>query len=296
MQFSAKTACWPRLVALVGVAVAAITATPAHAKPQRIVSTNVCADQLALLLAPDRVVSVSFNAIDPFISNFAEEAKRIPANAARAEEIILLKPDLVLGDVYEGRRVTRFAETFGIKVQLIGAGFSIDDTRKIIRDTAGALGEEARGEAEIAKMDARFAAIRRDGPQVRALVYEPGGSTQSKGTLTHELLTAAGLHNMAEDLIGGSYGFVPLELVISSTPDLLVIDNTYPEQTSRTQSLLRHPAFRALKGRTAITTIPSRLWLCPGPWIAEAAERLAAEKSRLLDSRRAPLAQTQNRE
>ena len=105
-----------------------------------------------------------------------------------------------------------------------------------------------------------------------------------------------GLHNMAQDLISGSYGFVPLELVISSVPDLLVIDNTYPAQTSRTQSLLRHPAFRALKGRTAMMTIPSKLWLCPGPWIAEAAERLAADKSRLLDSRRAPLAQTQNRE
>src|SRR5690349_18984648 len=49
----------------------------AQAKPQRIVSTNVCADQLALLLAPDRVVSVSFNAVDDAISNFAAEAKHI---------------------------------------------------------------------------------------------------------------------------------------------------------------------------------------------------------------------------
>jgi iron complex transport system substrate-binding protein len=262
----------------------------AQAKPQRIVSTNVCADQLALLLAPDRVVSVSFNAIDPYISNFADLAKTIPANSARAEEIVLLHPDLVLGDVYEGRRVTHFAEIFGIKVQLVGAGTSIDDTRKIIRDAAAALGEEARGEAEIAKMDARLAAITHEGPEVRALVYEPSGITQGRGTLTHELLTAAGLHNMAQDLVQGSYGAVPLELVISGAPDLLVVDNTYPWQTSRAQSLLRHPAFHALEGRTTVTTVPSRLWLCPGPWIAEAAERLAAEKSRLLDSRHAPLA------
>jgi iron complex transport system substrate-binding protein len=274
----------------IALSLALAVAPPAHAKPQRIVSTNVCADQLALLLASDRVVSVSFNAIDPYISNFAEQAKKIPANSARAEEIVLLHPDLVLGDVYEGRRVTHFAEVFGVKVQLIGAGSSIEDTRKIIRDAASALGEGERGEAAIADMDARLAALKRDGPRVRALVYEPSGITSSKGTLTHELLTAAGLHNMAQDLLTGSYGAVPIELVISSAPDLLVIDNTYPWQTSRSQSLLRHPAFRALKGRTALMTIPSRLWLCPGPWIAEAAERLAAEKSRLLDSRRAPLA------
>lgn len=271
-------------------AVAFASTLPVAAKPQRIVSTNVCADQLALLLAPDRVVSVSFNAIDPFISNFAELAKTKLTNSARAEEIVLLRPDLVLGDVYEGARVTRFAEISGIKVQLVGAGSSIDDTRKIIRDAAAALGEEVRGEAEIAAMDARFAAIKRDGPEIRALVYEPSGITQGNGTLTDELLTAAGLHNLAHDLLNGSYGAVPLELVITAAPDLLVIDNTYPWQSSRAQSLLRHPAFRALEGRTAMMTIPSRLWLCPGPWIAEAAERLAAEKSRLIDSRKAPLA------
>jgi iron complex transport system substrate-binding protein len=274
----------------------AMAALQADAKPQRVVSTNVCADQLALLLAPDRVISVSFNAVDPHISNFAAVAEKIPSNSARAEEIVLLDPDLVLGDVHEGARITRFAEILGIKVQLIGAGSSIEDTRKIIREAAAALGEEARGEGLIAAMDARLAAIEREGPTVRALVYEPGGHTAGAGTLTHELLTAAGLHNMAQDLMSGSYGALPLELVISSPPDLLIVDNAYPEQTSRAQSLLRHPALRALEGRTSVRTIPSRLWLCPGPWIAEAAERLAAEKSRLLDSRRPPLAARQNRE
>ena len=261
-----------------------------EAKPQRVVSTNVCADQLALLLAPERVVSVSFNAIDPYISNFAVEAKKIPINSAHAEEIVLLKPDLVLGDVYEGARVTRFAEISGIKVQLVGAGSSIEDTRKIIRDAASALGEEARGEAAIAAMDARLRAIKRDGPEVRALVYEPSGVTSGNGTLTDELLKAAGLRNLAPELMTGSYGSVPLELVITAVPDLLVLDNTYPWQSSRAQSLLRHPAFHALEGRTAMMTVPSRLWLCPGPWIAEAVERLAAEKTRLLESRGKPLA------
>ncbi|MBI1213199.1 MAG: ABC transporter substrate-binding protein [Alphaproteobacteria bacterium] len=277
---------------LTGIALAvAFALTPAvQAKPQRVVSTNVCADQLALLLAPERVVSVSFNAPDPAISNFAEQAKGIPTNAARAEEIVLLKPDLILGDVYEGARVTRFAEVSGIPVQLVGAGSSIADVRQIIRDAAGALGEKARGEAAIAEMDARLSAIPRDPRVVRALVYEPSGITSGKGTLTDELLRAAGLKNVAPELMHGSYGAVPLEMVIETAPDLLVLDDSYNGSQSIAQRLLHHPAFRALKGRTRVMSIPSRLWLCPGPWVAEAAERLAAEKSRLLDSHTAPLA------
>ncbi len=261
-----------------------------EAKPQRIVSTNVCADQLALLLAPERVVSVSFNAVDPNISNFAREAKNIPVNAARAEEIVLLRPDLVLGDVYEGARVMRFAEVSGIPVQIVGAGSSIDDVRKIIRDAAKALGESERGEAQIGAMDERLRAIKNDNRDVRTLVYEPNGITSGNGTLTHELLSAAGLHNLAPELMTGSYGAVPLELVVATAPDLLILDDAYAGQSSRAQSLLRHPAFRALRDRTMVTSIPSRLWLCPGPWVAEAVERLAAEKTRVLDSRIRPLA------
>ncbi len=265
--------------------------TLTYAKPQRVVSTNVCADQLALLLAPEHVISVSFNASDPDISNFATLAKHIPINAAHAEEIVLLKPDLILGDVYEGARVTRFAEVSGIPVQLVGAGTSIADTRSIIRDAARALGEPERGEAAIAQMDARLKAIPRDGRNVRALVYEPSGITSGKGTLTDELLQAAGLHNLAPELMPGSYGAVPLELVIVAAPDMLILDDSYNGSESNAQRLLHHPAFRALRGRTLVTSIPSRLWLCPGPWIAEAAERLAAQKSRVTISRNSPLAQ-----
>jgi len=261
-----------------------------EAKPQRIVSTNVCADQLALLLAPERVVSVSFNAVDPNISNFADEAKNIPVNAARAEEIVLLQPDLVLGDVYEGGRVMRFAEVSGIPVQIVGAGSSIADVRKIIRDAARAFDEGERGEAAVAAMDARIRAVKNGNRTVRALVYEPNGITSGPGTLTHELLSAAGLRNLAPELMFGSHGTVPLELVIAGAPDLLILDDAYAGQSSRAQSLLRHPAFRALRGHTMVTSIPSRLWLCPGPWIAEAVERLASEKTRVLDSNTAPLA------
>jgi iron complex transport system substrate-binding protein len=278
---------------LTGIVVlsALLAAAAAEAKPQRIVSTNVCADQLALLLAPERVVSVSFNAADPNISNFAAEAKNIPTNAARAEEIVLLKPDLVLGDVYEGARVTRFAEVSGIPVRLVGPGTSIADVRKIIRDAASAVGEPTRGDAAVAAMDARLDAVVSDGHDVRTLVYEPSGITSGNGTLTNELLSAAGLHNLAPELMSGSYGAVPLELVIMAAPDLLIIDDAYGGGQSNAQRLLHHPAFRALRDRTRISSIPSRLWLCPGPWIADAVERLAAEKTRAANSRADPLAE-----
>src|SRR5262245_61854111 len=106
--------------------VIAAAAWPVAAKPVRIVSTNVCADQLALALA-DRahVISVSSLATQPQISNFVEVAKGIPVNHARAEEIIQLKPDLVIGDVHTGAHANRMAAALGVPVHVFDAGISL---------------------------------------------------------------------------------------------------------------------------------------------------------------------------
>ena len=260
------------------------------AKPQRIISTNVCADQLALALVDrSRIVSVSRMAIEPEISNFAAAARGIRINNARAEEIVELRPDLILGDIYTGKGANRLAQTIGVPVHIVGIATSLVDVSKIIRDAARALGEEARADALIAEMDTRIAKTQSPTTKpVTALVYEPNGLTSGAGTLTNDILDAAGLTNIAQRLSGQAYASVALEAVIAAAPQLLVLDDSYSATSSRAQSVLRHPAFRALKGKTTLYNIPSRLWLCPGPWVAEAVERLAAERARL--------ARTPNRE
>lgn len=268
-----RTVIW---IILAGLALGVSGA--AAAKPQRIVTTNVCADQLALVLADHaHIISVSRLATQPEISNYAEAAKGFPVNNARAEEIVQLRPDLILGDIYTGKAANNLAKTIGVPLHFIDMGSSLADVRKIIRDTAKVLGEEARGQTLIAQMDARIAkAQTQRGAPITALVYEPNGVTSGTGTLTNDILQAAGLINLAPKLTSSAYGTVPLERVVSAAPELLILDDSYADSSSRAQNILRHPAFLSLKGRTQIYRIPSRLWLCPGPWVAEAVERLAA--------------------
>ena len=258
-------------------------AVPAMSKPQRIVSTNVCADQLALALVDrTRILSVSRMATEPEISNLADAARGIRINNARAEEIVELKPDLILGDIYTGKGANRLAQAIGVPVHIVGIASSLEDVRKVIREAAAALGETQRGEQLIADMNARIAKSKSAiSNPVTTLVYEPNGFTSGAGTLTNDILDAAGLTNIAPKLTGQAYATVALEAVVAAAPQLLVIDDSYGATASRAQSILRHPAFRALKGRTTLYSIPSRLWLCPGPWVGEAVERLAAERARL---------------
>jgi iron complex transport system substrate-binding protein len=267
------------------IVVAALLAlvAPAASKPQRIVSTNVCADQLALALVDRmRILSVSRMATEPEISNYANEARGIRINNARAEEIVELKPDLILGDIVTGKGANRLAATIGVPVHIVGYAASLDDVRKVVREAATALGEPERGEQLIAAMSAKIPNREpRNTTPVTALVYEPNGLTSGAGTLTNDILAAAGLTNLAPKLTNQTYATVALETVVAAAPQLLILDDSYGRTSSRAQSILRHPAFRALEGRTQTYAIPSRLWLCPGPWVGEAVERLSAERARL---------------
>lgn len=57
---------------------------------QRVVSINVCTDQLAMLLAREgQLQSVSYLSRDPQLSVMADKAERLPINHAQAEEVFL---------------------------------------------------------------------------------------------------------------------------------------------------------------------------------------------------------------
>src|SRR5689334_19282470 len=81
------------LANLAGAPVAAETG----ASPRRVVSFNVCADQLLVALAdPDQIAGLSPYASDPRVSVVAEQARKFRRLDWQAESILPLDPDLVL--------------------------------------------------------------------------------------------------------------------------------------------------------------------------------------------------------
>ncbi len=75
-----------------------------EAKPARIVSINMCTDELLLRLADrDRIASVTRLSQDRRNANMADAAAMYPANHGLAEEVISYHPALVLAGVYTSR-------------------------------------------------------------------------------------------------------------------------------------------------------------------------------------------------
>jgi iron complex transport system substrate-binding protein len=246
------------------------------AKPARIVSLNLCTDELVLRLAePDRIASVTWLAREPGSSNVADAALRVEINHGFAEEVAAAKPDVVVAGRYTARTTVALLKRTGIPVIDFDVPRSIDDVRNQIRIMARLLGEQDEAERLIERMNHRLAAVAPPPtPRPRAIVLNPNGTTVGRGTLVDEIMTRAGMDNVAAQLGIDSYGIVPLETVVTSNLDIIIVGASRDGPPAMAMEILRHPVLGKAAARITVVDLPMRLLACGGPTVVEAVERL----------------------
>jgi len=259
------------------LACAMISAAPAVAQPQRIVSLNLCMDELVLRLAsPGRIASVTWLAQDPANANMAELARTIPANHGLVEEVLALKPDLVVVGAYTTRSTVALLQRVGAPVREFGVPRNLAEMRAQIIEMAALLGEPERGQALVAEIDRRLAALagRRGATQPKAIVLRPNGFTTGRGSLVDEILSTAGFVNLAAELGIDNYGQIALETVALGRADILILNTTPDGPPSLAHEILHHPVLTRLGDRLKIVALPAKLWTCAGPAVVDAIELL----------------------
>nr|WP_242509560.1 ABC transporter substrate-binding protein [Rhodovulum imhoffii] len=250
--------------------------------PRRVVSINLCTDQLAMLLAgPGQLLSVSRIGADPMSSPMAEVAQAFHTNSGGAEEIFLLRPDLVLAGRYSNPATLDMLRRLGVPVVQVPMTYSLQEVPDRLREVGRVLGREDRAEALIAAFETRLARIRPGGAGPEAALFSANGFTQGAGTLSHDILQAAEFSNLSARWGRQGSGYLSLEEIVMAQPDLIVMSRPYPG-TSRAEELLRHPALGrfAATGRIA-TSGPD--WTCGTPHVLDAVARLAEARQPPID-------------
>ena len=247
------------------------------ARPQRIVSLNLCTDQLLLeLVGRERIASVSFLATDPEFSAVVDRAAGIPPNRGLAEEIVAFDPDLVLAHRFASRQSVEALKRLGYTVVEIDLPQDLAAVRDQIAAVAAAVGEPASGRALADRIEARLAALPQPaGRRPTAAIYEPSGYAFGANSLADAILRAAGFDNLAAELGIGGYARLGLETLLASPPDMLVVDDTDADRRSMAQQFLDHPALRQRFPESNRIAVPRRLWICGGSAVAEAATMLS---------------------
>jgi iron complex transport system substrate-binding protein len=263
---------WSWIVSLALAGCAAPPPAPPEADggvPQRVVSLNLCTDELLLLLAePGQIASLTHLSAREPETPLWKEARGFPANDGTLASAAELRPDLVLTMGGGGDRL-RIADRLGIDLIDLPFPQSIDDVIAAIRTLAARLGRAERGEALVA----RIAALRHSAPsrQVDTLWMGGGGRTVSATGLEAQWMALAGLRQ--RDIRGDR---VSLETLLAAPPAILLRSDYRAGQYSRAQAWLTHPLARARgQGRAVLTD--GRRWTCMGPLLADEIERLRRE-------------------
>lgn len=260
------------------VASLVLAATPAAgARPERIVSLNMCTDELVLRLAdPAAIASVTWLSQDPRNANMTEAARRYPANHGLVEELLAFRPDLVIAGSFTTRNTVALLKRVGAPVREFGVPRDLAGVKAQIAEMAALLGEPARGEALIGEIDARLALLaQRIGEErPKALVLRPNGFTVGRGSLVDEILTRAGFVNLAAELGIDNYGQIALETVALGEADILILNTSEGGPPSLAHEILNHPLIGRLGDRLRLVALPSRLWTCAGPAVIDAIEML----------------------
>ena len=247
-------------------------------------SVNVCTDQLAMMLADDKqLYSVSHLAVDDRVSAMATEAAEYQINFARAEEIYLMKPDLVLAGAYTARASVEMLQSFGIKVEIFTPATGVDDVPAKLAQMGKDLGREAEAEALINDLTDRLDTFRRVvETRPRAAMYFANGYTTGDRTLAGQILVAAGFSNIAVEAGYSGGGVLPLEVLAMSDPAIIVSGEKYPG-ASRSEAILDHPVVESFADRLNGTET-DRDWICGTPFVLRAIDDLANVRDALGDT------------
>ncbi len=272
-----------------------LLASPANAeplsRPQRIISMNLCTDQLLMrLVEPHRIASLSYlswrkDAIAPELRPILAHTR---PNRAVAEQVMMLKPDLVLTGAYSAMTTTPLLRRTGIRVVEFQPAVDFDGMRADIRKLGDAVGEPERAEQLIADFDRDLARLEGAVPTGPRPVYTDIGINTviaGKETLHAAIANAAGFRTLGETLGIVGYRSLPLEVLLQTKPDLVSISNPYARSPALATQALGHPLLRRMLAENPQITLPGRLVDCPTPETLDAV-RILLDARKQLDGRR----------
>jgi iron complex transport system substrate-binding protein len=258
--------------------------------PMRIVSLNMCVDSIVIeLVSHDRIAALSHYARDPQRSTIADKARRLPITYETAEEIVALRPDLVLTSRHSAIATRNALKRVGIRFELFDVPYSIEASLAQVRQVAHLLGAEREGEAMVARIQAALDAARppSEEPPLTAAVYQPGGMSAGANTVVSELMELSGLQNIAARYGIDKHRPLPLEVLVSAPPDVLLVGETSPGAPMQEEKVVRHRALRALDSQMTQAVFPARLLYCAGPTMIPAVTAIVNAREQALAARRA---------
>jgi iron complex transport system substrate-binding protein len=250
----------------------------------RIASMNVCTDQLLISLAdPEQILGLSRYFRNRFESWAADDARRYRILSGGAEDILVLRPDIVVASLFDKRSTRELLKQKGLRLAEFAVPRNLEEAKAQIREMGEIVQHTDRAAAEIARLDAAIARARGAVMEKRysVLPLSRRGWVAGSDSLVSSLLTETGLFNAAGDLGVATGGYASLEAVVNLKPDFILVSEAGDRAEDDGRAFLLHPALERFYPPEKRLVIPDRLTVCGGVMLADALDVLVAELKRV---------------
>ncbi|MFH0301735.1 ABC transporter substrate-binding protein [Bradyrhizobium sp. 31Argb] len=272
-----------RLAAFLAAFALSTTVALAASAP-RIVSMNVCSDQLLLSLAdPQQILGLSRFSREAWQSFAADKARRFPILSGGAEDVLVLKPDIVVASLFDKRATRELLKANGLHLVEFSVPRTLDEVKDQIREMGEIVQHPDRAKVAIARLDAAIAQAREaaTGKHYRVLPLARRGWVSGSDSLVSSLLIEAGLLNPAGDLGVAAGGYASLEAIVQLRPDFILVSEAGDRAEDNGRAFLLHPALEHFYPPEKRIVLPERLTVCGGVMLADALDLLTKELQRV---------------
>ena len=194
---------------------------------ERIVAASVSSAEILLGLVPHRrIAAVHYLAADPIFSTVSGEVGGIKTIGPSPEQILSVRPDLVLTDEYTSAVTQRLLGTVGVPILRIDAPRNFDNVARNLELVGAWVGCEDQAKAEVAGMLARIQGLAQQQARVaswRIMNLNGDLDTYGRHSLFDAAVGLAGARNIPADRGADAYLKLDLETVMAWRPDALVI-------------------------------------------------------------------------
>ena len=233
-------------------------------KPSRIVSLTYGTDEiLTEVVDTKRIQAYSRWAGDNEISFITkEQAQKVGCKVHDSlENILKLEPDLVVASIATSNELVQSLEHMGIKVYIARSPHNYQEMCAKIVNLAEAVGEKAKGEALVSKMNERMQALEQrlsklpDSKRKVAVAFNFTSAMGRRGDLLDNMMTLAHVINGAAAVTPpiSEHGSVVIskEMVVGINPDVFLLPtwnfNNKQDIKGYAHAVKNDPAYRNVK-------------------------------------------------
>ncbi len=244
-----------------------------EANKGKIISINPCTDAILLEIADaEQIGAISHYSHDKNASSVdMKQAQKFAAVGQSAEEIIALKPSLVLAGGHLSASTLEALHKLDIPVLQSPVANSIAESKAQISNIAAAINQGARGKALNSKIDLALESsmpnhnITKD-EMIEAIVWQRGGLVPGENTLIDELLAHTGFTNVAHHYGLSQWDIIGLERLSATPPSIILRGGNGADR------ILQHPILNKID--SDVVDFPQSMIWCAGPTIIKAAKHL----------------------